>query len=109
MVLSNKTIPFLCRPLAYQKYIEKMPTMAIMISWEPTLTQIAVRYRGASLYLIMNAPAIPPNPLQAVPAAAKVALFHCPTILEDWYAFIAAQFETYPPVAKYVPIYRTVS
>lgn len=43
------------------------------------LTQIAVMYLGASGRLTMKLPAIPPNPLQAVIDAAKVALFHCPS------------------------------
>ena len=75
---------------------------------ELMLTHTAVRYFGASLERTMYEPAMPPRPLHALIAAATVARFHWPVMLLAWYADRAAQFETYAPVARKVPMYRTV-
>jgi hypothetical protein len=83
-VRSNSIFPLLCLLFAYQKYIVKITTITMIRICEPMLTQIAVMYLGASFCLTMKLPAIPPSPLHAVIAAAKVARFHCPKQNQRW-------------------------
>lgn len=67
--------PAPARRFARQNSAPHTTTTAMISTWLPMLTQMAVGYRGASDARKMYEPAMPPRALHPLTAAATVARF----------------------------------